>query len=281
MFLLLAAVLPVILLCFYIYKKDINKEPKGMLAKIFIFGMLICIPVIILELLVGSVIDPQESDSIIYIFIGTFISIAFIEELFKWFVVRGFGYNSKNFDEIYDIIVYAVFTSLGFACLENIGYVVQNGFGVAVLRALLSVPGHMCDGVLMGYFLSKAKVNSLNGNNALAKKNMILSLIVPTIAHTIFDACLTAGSFYILVFFVFHIALTIYCFITVNKISKIQQNITSNVKEGNIVGDTQGNVMYNTSSIIGEQKEVNFCPICGRSVKGFNFCPSCGFKLKK
>ena len=70
MFLLLAAVLPVILLCFYIYKKDTNKEPKGMLAKIFIFGMLICIPVIILELLFGSVIDPQESDSIIYIFIG-------------------------------------------------------------------------------------------------------------------------------------------------------------------------------------------------------------------
>ena len=281
MFLLLAAVLPVILLCFYIYKKDINKEPKGMLTKIFIFGMLICIPVIILELLVGSVIDPQESDSIIYIFIGTFISIAFIEELFKWFVVRGFGYNSKNFDEIYDVIVYAVFASLGFACLENIGYVVQNGFGVAVLRALLSVPGHMCDGVLMGYFLSKAKVNSLNRNNALAKKNMILSLLVPTIAHTIFDACLTAGSFYILVFLVFHIGLTIYCFITVNKMSKIQQNITSNVKDGNIVGDTQGNVMYNTSSIIGEQKEVNFCPICGRSVKGFNFCPSCGFKIKK
>lgn len=281
MFLLLAAVLPVILLCFYIYKKDINKEPKGMLTKIFIFGMLICIPVIILELLVGSVIDPQESDSIIYIFIGTFISIAFIEELFKWFVVRGFGYNSKNFDEIYDVIVYAVFASLGFACFENIGYVFQHGMGVAILRALLSVPGHMCDGVLMGYFLSKAKVNSLNGNTVLSKKNMLLSLLVPTIAHTIFDACLTAGSFYILVFLVFHIGLTVYCFITVNKMSKIQQNITNNVNEGNIVGDSNGNIMYNTSNIIGEQKEANFCPICGRSVKGFNFCPSCGFKLKK
>lgn len=281
MFLLLAAVLPVVFLCFYIYKKDVNKEPKGMLAKIFIFGMLICIPVIILELLVGSVIDPKEGDSVIYIFIGTFISVAFIEELFKWLVVKGFGYNSKNFDEVYDVIVYAVFASLGFACLENIGYVFENGFGVAILRALLSVPGHMCDGVLMGYYLSKAKVNSLNGNNSLAKKNMMLSLLIPSIAHTIFDACLTASSFYLIIFLVFHIAMVVYCFITVNKMSKIQQNININVQEGNIVGDTNGNVLYNTSNIIGEQKEVKFCPICGKNVSGFNFCPSCGFKVKE
>lgn len=281
MFLFIAAILPVIFLCFYIYKKDINKEPKGMLAKIFIFGILICIPVIILELLVGSVLEAQEGDSLIYIFICTFLGIAIIEEFFKWLVVRIFGYNSNNFDEIYDVIVYAVFASLGFACLENICYVFNHGFDVAVLRAFLSVPGHMCDGVLMGYYLSKAKVNSLNGNSSLSKKNMILSLLVPTIAHTIFDACLTAGSFYLLVFLVFHISLVIYCFITVNKMSKIQQNITTNVREGNIVGDSQGNVMYNTSNIIGEQSEVNFCPICGKSVKGFNFCPSCGFKLKK
>ena len=35
--LLIAAVLPVIALCYYIYKKDKNGEPHDMLRKLFIF----------------------------------------------------------------------------------------------------------------------------------------------------------------------------------------------------------------------------------------------------
>ena len=60
-----------------------------------------------------------------------------------------------------NIIVYAVFSSLGFACIENILYVLSGGVGIAILRAILSVPGHMCFGVIMGYFLSQAKVNQV------------------------------------------------------------------------------------------------------------------------
>ena len=281
LFLLIAAIIPVVVLCLYINKKDQNKEPKGMLAKLFIFGVLICIPVIIVELLLGNIFDTESEGSFLVVFINVFFGIALIEEIFKWFVVKGFGYNSKEFDEIYDIIVYSVFASLGFACFENIGYVLDNGFTVAIIRALFSVPGHTCFGVLMGYYLSKAKVNSMNGNNGLAKKNLFLSILIPTLFHTMFDTCLTAGSYYLIVFLAFDIFMVIYCFKTVNKMSKIQQSITTNVEKGNIVGDKNGNIMYNTSNIVGDNKNVNFCPICGTKVEGYNFCPSCGFKVKE
>lgn len=278
--LLVAAIIPVVLLAMYIYKKDVNKEPKKMLIKLFIFGILICIPVIIIELFFEKVFIVDENSSFLPIFISNFVGIALVEEFFKWIVTKNSGYNSENFDEIYDIIVYSVFVSLGFAGFENIGYVFGNGLGVAIVRALLSVPGHTCFAVLMGYYLSKAKVNSLNGNVKLYKKNLFLSIFVPSLFHGLFDAFLTAGSYYILLFLVLHIVQVVYCFKTVNKVSKMQQSITNNIKEGNIVTDSQGNVVYNTSNIIGEQKVIKFCPICGRNVEGYNFCPSCGFKLK-
>ena len=40
--LLLVAILPVILLGLYIYKKDRNKEPSSLLVKLFVSGILSC-----------------------------------------------------------------------------------------------------------------------------------------------------------------------------------------------------------------------------------------------
>jgi RsiW-degrading membrane proteinase PrsW (M82 family) len=63
-----------------------------------------------------------------------------------------------SFNEVYDGILYSVAASLGFATLENIMYVVMGGgYGVALLRALLSVPGHALWGVIMGYYVGRAR----------------------------------------------------------------------------------------------------------------------------
>lgn len=278
--LIISAVLPVILLGGYIYKKDIHREPKNLLTKIFVLGMISCIPIIICELIAGVVFDDESSTTFIEAFINVFFGVAIIEEGFKWFVTHKWGYKSKEFDEVYDIIVYSTFASLGFACLENILYVVENGFGTAIARALLAIPGHAVDGIFMGYFMSKAKVNEMNGQHALAKKNLILSILVPTISHTIYDALLTVeDEMYILIFLVFHIVTVIVCFLIIKRMSTIQQNITTNVEAGNITSTDTG-ITYNTQAITNNQSDVKFCPICGRKVEGYNFCPNCGFKVK-
>ena len=39
-YLIYISIIPVVLLLFYIYKKDVEVEPRGMLIKIFVFGCL-------------------------------------------------------------------------------------------------------------------------------------------------------------------------------------------------------------------------------------------------
>ena len=278
-FLLLAAILPVIGLGFFIYTKDVNKEPGSLLAKIFVFGFFSAIPVVIIELLVDKLFPTNGSSDFLIIFVNTFFSVAIIEEGFKWFVTKKFGYNNKEFDEIYDVIVYSVFASLGFACIENILYVFSSGFGTAIVRAIFSVPGHACFAILMGYYLSKAKVNNINGSKDLEKKNLLLSIFIPSIAHTAFDAILfyiSSGSFgyLIILFFIFYGFLVGICFGVINKISNLQQNLNNNFATGVLSSGPEGQIQFHPVS-----SSINYCPVCGKPVKGYNFCPSCGFHI--
>lgn len=279
-YLLIAAVLPVFILCFFVYKKDPHHEPGKLLAKIFIFGFISALPVFLIEIFLDGIFPTEGISNFILIFINTFISVALVEEGFKWLITLIFGYKNNDFDEIYDIIVYSVFASLGFACIENILFVITRGMSSAILRAFLSVPGHMCFGVIMGYFLSKAKVGSINKNVNIFRKNMLLSILLPTFAHTIYDALLYYSNFNmwsILLFFVFDISMVIICILTVNNISKIQQNLDNNLNTGIIKTSDNGELIFTS---ITSNDEIHFCPLCGSNVDNCNYCPKCGFKVK-
>ncbi|MGQ9664052.1 MAG: PrsW family glutamic-type intramembrane protease [bacterium] len=58
-----------------------------------------------------------------------------------------------EFDEVMDGIVHCVASSLGFATVENIIYVLDRGAGTGILRAFLSVSGYAFFGALMGYYI--------------------------------------------------------------------------------------------------------------------------------
>ena len=53
---LIVALLPAALLWWYIWKKDQKKEPTKWLVKATCYGVLICIPVAILELLISTIL---------------------------------------------------------------------------------------------------------------------------------------------------------------------------------------------------------------------------------
>ena len=110
-YLLVAAVLPIVILCLFVYKKDPHHEPGGLLAKIFAFGFFSAIPIVIVEMVLDKLFPTEDVSSFILLFINIFISVALVEEGFKWMVTLLFGYRNKEFDEVYDIIVYAVFAS--------------------------------------------------------------------------------------------------------------------------------------------------------------------------
>ena len=152
------AILPVIFLLSYINKKDLEKEPRGLLFRVFVFGAISTLPICLVELVLGKFFPVDNLPTFGGTFVTVFITISLIEEFGKWIVSYLNVYRRKEFNHSYDGIVYCVFASLGFAAVENILYVLGSGFSTGIMRALLAVPGHACDGVLMGYYLSMAKL---------------------------------------------------------------------------------------------------------------------------
>ena len=194
--------------------------------------------------------DFTKFDSV-KLFLNIFLGVALVEEFSKWVFVYVLSFDEKNFDQFYDMIVYAAFVALGFACIENILYVFENGLFVALIRALLAVPGHACDGVFMGYYLSFAKMSSVRGDSKGKFRNLFLSLFFPVCLHGFYDYCLFSQSLCLkLVFFIFVIILYIITFRKIRKTSKQSLKI----------------VFHN-----------KFCPNCGTRVQS-NFCPICGRK---
>lgn len=205
---LASALLPAILLWLYIWRQDPQPEPTSWLAKAVLWGIGICIPVALLEMAIETVlfgVGGQPSN-----FIGTttlaFIVAALPEESFKllalWMVLR----KNPYFNEHFDGIVYAVCVGLGFAAIENVLYVFneEKWMSVAIIRALLAVPGHYAFAILMGYYYSIYHFVDHSSKIALCV------LLVPVMAHGVYDALAMSGlvnpyigglSFFVLIYF--------------------------------------------------------------------------------
>lgn len=210
------AIIPSMVLFFVVWYGDkVEKEPPKLLAKLFGLGCLSTISAVILGLLgefaAGLVF---EQESMIYLAVDNFILTALIEEGGKYFFLKVGTWKNKEFNYTFDGVVYAVAVSLGFATIENILYVLSSGliggFFVAIIRALLSVPGHVMFAVFMGYYYGLAKYAEAEGNMAKCRINLVKALLVPVLLHGFFDFCLSTGEgIFILLFFLFDICMTV------------------------------------------------------------------------
>jgi RsiW-degrading membrane proteinase PrsW (M82 family) len=188
--LLALSIAPGIAICIFIYLKDkYNREPLGLLLISFILGMLSTIPAIILQVLNNTTIESLSGKSIKELAVFAYLVVALSEEGSKYFMIRIFAYRRAAFDEPFDGIVYAVMVGMGFATLENIGYVYENGMGTGIVRMFLSVPAHATFAVLMGYYIGLAKFDNDN-----RKKYLFLAILLPIIFHGTFDFFLFLGS---------------------------------------------------------------------------------------
>ena len=192
LFVLAASLLPAILLLLYIWKKDPQKEPTSQLVKAVACGVAICIPVAILECgIEACLVGSGGASSIIDTTVIAFFVAALPEETCKLFVLWLILRKNPYFDEHFDGIVYAVCVGLGFAAIENVFYVFEEGedwMSVAITRALLAVPGHYAFAILMGYYYSV--YHFVNHSPKVA----ICILLVPVLAHGIYDALALSGT---------------------------------------------------------------------------------------
>lgn len=247
--------LPVLILGFYTYSKDRNKEPKRLLLKLFIGGFVSVILTLIISMILRIIFPFFEGDVTIFgpvkLLLYTFIIVAFVEEISKFIIAYKIGYNNKEYDQLYDMIVYTVFVTLGFAWIENLLYVYSGGISTAIVRLFFAVPGHAADAVFMGYYLSFAKLADVNKNKKLKKKYLFLSIFVPTVLHGAYDYLIYSSN--IILFFSFFI-FTLILFIMARK--KIKQ-------------------MANMRTILIKK----YCPNCGTFVEQCNFCQNCGHQI--
>lgn len=245
---------PILLIAILTYYKDKEKEPIPILLSFFLLGIVSCFVVMILSLSLSKFIPFMKLQSqnmdFINIILYSFIGIALLEEICKWIFVYFKGYKHKEFEETYDIIIYSIFVSLGFIFFENCLYIVNANPKIlpVILRTLSSVPGHVCNAIFMGYYLSMAKQFDYQKNKKLEKQNIILSIIIPTILHGIYDFLIMSGyKILIITFFVFIIILYIISIKKLQKVSKHNHKI---------------------------KKEKTFCKKCGSKLVK-SHCPHC------
>ena len=193
---LLASLAPVFIILFYIYFRDkYEKEPLGMLIKALLLGIVIVIPVIFVERML-MILMPQSS-KVAEAAYHAFVVAGSTEELFKFLALYLLVWNSPNFNEKFDGIVYAVFVSLGFAGVENVLYVMDGGMQTALTRAITAVPAHAIFGITMGYYLGIAHMY-----RELKGKYLTRALLVPILLHGIYDFILMVEVSWLLLLFV-------------------------------------------------------------------------------
>jgi RsiW-degrading membrane proteinase PrsW (M82 family) len=177
-FLLAAA--PALILLRYYYRQDRERpEPKGLVFRIFLLGIVATFVAIPLELLM-SVFQGLFTDfPLLTALFKAFVVAALVEEYLKLTIVWVFAYRNRNFDEIMDGVVYTVVASLGFACMENILYVMGGTIGTALTRAVTAIPLHATASGLMGYYIGRAKfAASPKMEKALINRGLRIAIFV-------------------------------------------------------------------------------------------------------
>ena len=126
-----------------------------------------------------------EADGLMGAAVQAWLGAAIPEEIAKFLIVWFYIRRHPACDSAGDLFCGSVLVGIGFALLENILYVtgaehawVQTG----MTRAMLAVPGHTIDGMVMGVFLAWWWRKAIPPVMAIC-----LALFLPIMAHGLYD----------------------------------------------------------------------------------------------
>ena len=205
-FLYIVTILPPILLGIIIWKSDKFPEPGKFLVASFLLGVSIIFPLDLfikisedhIAPLLGIDLDTittwnegayKEDDAVYPAAARTFMSFfraAFLEEGIKFALLLFFCVRLSDLNEPIDAIVYGAAIGLGYAAIENLGYLQSGNFENAWTLSMVKVRYiplvmHLGFGVLMGWLLS---LNLFEEKSPFKRRVMlILSLAVPVVLH--------------------------------------------------------------------------------------------------
>lgn len=195
LFLIPFALLPsFIWLFFFLHKDSDHPEPKVMILRTFVLGMLITLPAAFIELFLGHELNLIPLPNLAKNAVSIFITVALVEEALKYFIMRKIVMKTKYFDEPMDAMIYPIVIALGFAALENIlaALTTPNDYvSLIVWRFVSATLIHALSASVWGYFIALA--------HFLRKPRffMTLGLVLGTIVHGTYNLIVGADNYLI------------------------------------------------------------------------------------
>ena len=205
-FLYIVTILPPILFGIIIWKSDKFPEPGKFLVASFLLGVSVSFPLHLFVMISEDHIAPmlglnleaitawnegawKEDNAVYPAAERTFMSFfraAFLEEGIKFALLLFFCVRLSALNEPMDAIVYGAAIGLGYAAMENLGYLASGNLADAWTFKMVKVRYiplimHLGFGVIMGWLLS---LNLFEERSPFKRRVMlILALAVPVIFH--------------------------------------------------------------------------------------------------
>jgi protease PrsW len=221
-FIYLATILPPILLGIIIWKSDKFPEPGKYLIASFLLGVSIILPLDLFIMITQDHIAPmlgldlealkawnegawKEEGVVVPAAERTFMSFfraAFLEEGLKFALLLFFCVRLSALNEPMDAIVYGAAIGLGYAAIENVGYLNYADLGTAWSFTMVKIRYiplimHLGFGVIMGWLLS---LNLFEERSLFKRRIMlILALALPVVLHGSYNYLRASDVFPVLI----------------------------------------------------------------------------------
>jgi len=290
---LILAFAPGIFWLWIVRRRDrLRPEPRSLVVRTFLWGVLVAFPVSGLESLMILLVEPGAMDFIQSgsVSFGTAAYVSFVvagvtEELGKYLVVKKTVYGSPYFDEPMDGLVYSSAAALGFASIENVGYMLTYGWEAILLRGPVSTLAHVLFSAMWGYPLGLNKVRKTG-----TKTRVWFGLVCAMITHGLFNFLIFAGNGYnLLVIPLFLVAGAAFVLMLrrAPRLSPFKgmvgQLMTDCPNCGSKIPNSADFCTSCGASLTGTGKDAPaYCSKCGAAVNdNASYCTSCGSRLAK
>jgi len=178
----------------YFLKKDMHPEPKYLIAKVFLMGIIVSPLAVLFQLGFTRIGEYFAISALTASTPMFFVWAAFVEEFVKFYSVRLVALTSSEFDEPVDAMIYMIVAGLGFAAIENILVLfrtipdgAQATLAVWTLRSVGATLLHALSSSLVGYFLAMSWFFREH-----AKKLVFVGIVLATVFHFTFNIFLSS-----------------------------------------------------------------------------------------
>lgn len=195
---ILFGTLPGLIWLLYYLRKDVNPEPKGMILKVFFYGMLVTFPAVFLEISIANLTKNITFFPFLLFVFNILFGVALVEELLKFMVVKKAVLKSPEFDEPIDAMIYMIVSALGFATAENILvlFLLRSGlnqmFEISLLRFLGATFLHALASAIVGFFIGLSFFDKTH-----RRKLIFLGMVWAVMLHGLYNfSIMSSGLIY-------------------------------------------------------------------------------------